>query len=804
MSPSFVKPLSTFLFLFLLQSSAILAQKSDADYWAYQPVQKVSIPAIKDSFVRNPIDAFVLDALRENGMKPNQRANEVQLRRRLSYDLIGLPPEKSDMTWSELVDHYLESPRFGEKFASHWLDLVRYAETNGFERDSMKPEIWRYRDYVIRSFNENKRYNRFILEQLAGDQLPDITLDSCIATGFMALMQRDDEPADRPQAHADRISDIVDVASEAFMGTTMGCAKCHDHKVDPISQADYFSMMSFFDGIRQDLFKSPNHTWVDPEVTRKREEERRANRAQIEELWKQVDRKLLEPYLKRSKDPRDVETNWVSVPRVPKNPGWSLPSSDADGVGFKKPDKLPRNKMVTFRSEFGLQEIPGQFLIYLKGELQHLQIFINGAPVHEGVLEKVHGEIFVPLPVEELTTGKNVIGVITKFNRNRPEMRITREPVHDLNADQFALIHPGLISRVYGNEIGSGMKPLQEKRRELERPLEGVRYHGVHEEGQVAAPRIHTRGSVHAQGDEVPVAFPAVLDPAKLKPKRNRLELAQWITSPQHPTTARVWVNRLWQYCFGKGLVESSNEFGKLGTGASNQKLLDYLAGELVASGWDTKHILRLMLNSSTYQLSSQGMNDNDPTNRLHWKYSSRRLTAEEIWDTYLVLTKQMKFEIGGPPVRPKMPDAVLQTSSRPRAVWPPSPGDSANRRAVYIHAKRSINLPLLANFDSPERDFSCPSRFATTVPTQALTMLNSERMNEFSDKFAARLNGSLEERIREAFRLATSREISDGELHELTGLAKDLKEKHEVSDDQLMSRVCLLILNLNETLYLD
>jgi hypothetical protein len=436
--------------------------------------------------------------------------------------------------------------------------------------------------------------------------------------------------------------------------------------------------------------------------------------------------------------------------------------------------------------------------------LQHLEIFINGAPVHDGVIEKVHDEIFVPLPIEELTTGKNVIGVITRFSRNRPEIRITREPVHDLNADQFALILPGMIHGIFGDDFGSRMKPLQEKRRDLERPIEGIRYHGVHEEGQVAAPRIHTRGSVHAQGDEVPVAFPAVLDSADLKPKRNRLELARWITSPQHPTTARVWVNRLWQYCFGAGLVESSNEFGKLGTGVSNQELLDYLAGELVDSGWDTKHILRLMLNSSTYQLSAKGMNDKDPTNRLHWKYSSRRLTAEEIWDSYLVLTNQMKFELGGPPVRPKMPDAVLQTSSRPDNVWSPSPGDSANRRAVYIHAKRSIKLPLLANFDSPERDFSCPSRFATTVPTQALTMLNSERMNEFSDKFAARLNGPLEEKIRVAFRLATSREISDGELHELTGLAKDLQEKHGVSDDQLMSRICLLILNLNETLYLD
>jgi len=348
------------------------------------------------------------------------------------------------------------------------------------------------------------------------------------------------------------------------------------------------------------------------------------------------------------------------------------------------------------------------------------------------------------------------------------------------------------------------MKPLQEARRKLERPLAGIRYHGVHEEAKIETPRIHKRGSVHAPGDEVPIAFPAVLDHTNAKPTRTRLELARWLTSPEHPTTARVWVNRLWQYCFGQGLVETANDFGKLGTGVSNQALLDWLAGELVRSDWSTKHMLRLILNSSTYRLSSQGMNDKDPTNRLHWKYTPRRLTSEEIWDTYLILTKEMKFEFGGPPVRPKMPDAVLATSSKPGSVWRPSPGDTANRRALYIHAKRSIKLPILANFDSPERDFSCPTRFATTVPTQALTMLNSERMSEFSDRFAARLKGDLDEKIKEAFLLATSREISDGELHELKILADDLRSKHHVPEDQLISRLCLLILNLNETIYLD
>lgn len=777
---------------------------AQSKYWAYEAPRSVTPPKIEDPFVRTPIDAFIMAGLRKAGIEPVEMATEQELRRRLSYDLTGLPPEGGKEEWSKMVDRYLDSPRFGEKFATHWLDLVRYAETNGFERDSEKPEIWRYRDYVIKSFNENKPYDRFIIEQLAGDQLPDKSLDSCLATGFLTLMQRDDEPADRPQAHADVISDMLDVTGEAFMATTMGCAKCHDHKVDPITQADYFAMRSFFAGIKEDQLKRSNQTWVDPEVVKKREEERREQQARIEDLWKEVDPKKLDPLLKKVDNPLEVALNPTRRIGRPSDQGWSLPSFDVAAGGFAKSDKWPRDKDVVIRAEFGLQEIPQSYLVYLKGSLDKLELSLNGALVHEGVVDQVDGSYFIPLPVAELTTGKNVLGMVARGRRGPVEMKVTLDPVRDLDANQFARMHPAIVSRIYGEEFGSRMDQLQKRKKDLDRPVEGIRYLGVHEKESIPAPKIHERGSVHALGDEVPVAFPKVLDSSGASPARTRLELAKWIASPKHPTTARVWANRLWQYCFGKGLVESANEFGQLGTGVSNQALLDWLALELVRSGWDTKHLIRLMVTSSTYRLSSRGVNDKDPTNRLHWRFNPRRLSAEEIWDTYLILNGQMKFDLGGPWVRPKMPDAVLATSSRPRNVWPPSPGDSGNRRAVYIHVKRSIKLPILSNFDAPERDFSCPSRFATTVPTQALTMLNSERMNEFSDRFAARLQGSLEEKTKQAFRLATSREISDGELHEIMTLAADLKEKFGVGDQDLMPRICLLILNLNETLYLD
>jgi len=789
------------------------AQKANAPYWAYQPVQNVSVPEIEDPFIANSIDAFILDALREKGLSPNDQATPAQLTRRLSYDLTGLPPENLNGKWPELVDQLLASPRFGEKFASHWLDLVRYAETNGFERDSEKPEIWRYRDYVIKSFNEDKPYNRFLLEQLAGDQLPDKSFDSLVATGFMTLMQRDDAPADRPQAHADTIGDIVDVTGEAFLGTTFNCCKCHDHKGDPITQANYFSVMSFFDGIQQDVFKSANHTWIDPEFKAQREQDLQSTKTEIESLWKSSDLAQLDPFLKKSPDSKPHSADWKLSYRVPPNPGWSLPSFDPSS--FSEKGDWPRDKPLVLRGDFGLQEIPTQLLIYLQGQVDTLKVFINGTMVQEGVPQKVGGQYLVFLPVEELTTGRNTLGLIATSNARKDrklEATIALDPLTDLTPAQLATVSPATLAATYGQPFADKMTTLLNRQTELSRPIDGMRYMSVNEDAKVPAPAIHDRGNVHAQGDPVPVNFPEILNPGKLpapdfsdgKTDGRRLAFAHWVTDPSNPLAARVYVNRLWQYCFGKGLVETANDFGVFGTGVSNQPLLDWLAAELVRSGWSTKHMLRLMLNSSTYKLTSTGANDLDPENKLHWRYHSRRLSAEEIWDSYLILTQRLKLEMGGPPVRPAMPRAILETSSKPNSVWPETKGDDANRRAVYIHAKRSIKLPLLAAFDSPERDISCPSRYATTVPTQALTMLNSEHMNEVANAFATQLEGTLSEQISTAFALATRRPIEDSELQELTQLAEDLRTTFQVPEDQIMPRLCLLILNLNETIHLD
>lgn len=271
-------------------------------------------------------------------------------------------------------------------------------------------------------------------------------------------------------------------------------------------------------------------------------------------------------------------------------------------------------------------------------------------------------------------------------------------------------------------------------------------------------------------------------------------------------------VNRLWQHCFGTGIVATANDFGKFGEGVSNQALLDWLACEFMESGWSIKHMLQLMLTSETYRRSSapnQATAKTDPLNHLHWKHSSRRLTAEEIRDTFLNLSSELRLQKPSQPyIRPPMPAAVLATSSKPKQVWPATKGPEVNCRSVYIHVKRSIQLPLLSAFDAPARDTSCPSRFATTVPTQTLSMLNSKFVNDRAALFAANLekqhSNDVAKQLVSGFQLATGRPPTEGELSELTTLRQDLLTTHQLPPSSALARICLLFLNLNETLYLD
>jgi uncharacterized protein DUF1549/uncharacterized protein DUF1553/cytochrome c len=708
-------------------------------YWAYQPVKRPQAPEVKArDWVKTPIDAFILAKLEAKGLRPVKPADRATLARRAYYDLIGLPPtpeqidefvnDRSPDAWGKLIDKLLASPHYGEKWGRHWLDVVRYAETNGYERDGIKPYAWRYRDYVIRSFNEDKPYTQFVREQLAGDEFPGFNPDAIIATGYYRLGTWDDEPADPLQAIFDDYDDIVATTGQAFLGTTFNCARCHDHKADPIPQSDYYKLVAFFRDIR--------------------------------------------PY----SDTREVRSrnNLTDISPPEKRAGYEEELQ-------KRQERLAAIKAaMTAIEDERIKKLPTEDQRAAEGP-DRPQVVAKLVPLLEG-----QGRIWY-----------------TALARERKALERRGTP----RGQELALSV---------NNCDVNPKPTH----------------------------ILIRGSPHARGKEVRPGFPEVLDlpePAIPAPKPGakssgrRTVLADWIASKDNPFTARVFVNRVWQYHFGRGIVPSANDFGKLGEPPTHPELLDWLASEFMeptwanpdrkggggphpvadAPGspkpWTLKHVHKLIMMSSVYQLSSQSDEANlraDPANSLLWRFNMRRLSGEEVRDSILAVSGCLNLKQFGPSTYPPIPKEVLAGQSRPGEGWPTSPPEEANRRSIYAHVKRSLRVPILVGFDQPDPDSSCPVRYVTTVPTQSLGLLNGEFANEQALAFARRLQkespGDVAAQVTRAIRLTTGRLPEADEIKTDVAFLAALKEKHRLDDLQALTRYALLCLNANEFVYLD
>ncbi len=686
-------------------------------YWAYQPVKRPAVPEIrKTKFeIRNPIDAFIAAKWEAKGLKPVAPASRAALIRRATYDLTGLPPSPEDVdafvnskdadAYEKLIDRLLASPHYGEKWGRHWLDVVRYGETNGYERDGPKPFAWRYRDYVIQSFNADKPYTQFIKEQIAGDEMPGYNPDAVIATGFYRLGIWDDEPADPLLAVFDGFDDIVATAGQAFLATTFNCARCHDHKADPIPATDYYRLVAFFRDIKpysndRNVRSAFNLTDISPPDQRKvYEEELKKRMARTAEITKAMEA---------------IEDEVIKT----------LPAEDQRAAeGNDRP-----------------QVVSGKVVPALKGQQKD----------DYTALKKERDE----LTKKPAPPGQQLALSVNNCDRNPP-------PTHVL-----------------------------------------------------------VRGSPAAKGKEVKPGFPEVLglpEPvipapkAGMKSSGRRTVLADWIASENNPFTARVFVNRVWQYHFGRGIVPTANDFGKLGEQPTHPELLDWLASEFVAGEWKLKRLHKLIMMSSTYQLSSQGDADNlraDPSNALLWRFNMRRLSGEEVRDSILAVSGSLNLKQFGPSTYPKIPKEVLAGQSVPGQGWPTSAPEEGNRRSVYAHVKRSLRVPILVGFDQPDPDSSCPVRYVTTVPTQSLGLLNGEFANEQAEAFAKRLQkdapNNLAAQVTRAVRLTTGRVPTADEVKADVAFLTRLKEKHDLDDLKALARYCLLCLNANEFVYLD
>ena len=904
--------------------------EQDRQWWSVRPLVRPTVPHTEDDgWANNGIDSFVLSRLESRGLKPAGVADRRTLIRRATYDLTGLPATAEEVAafegderpdaWERLIDRLLASPHYGEKWGRHWLDLVRYAETMGYERDSLKPGAWRYRDWVINALNEDMPYDEFLVHQLAGDEIEEPTLDSIIATGYLRLAIWDDEPTDVALAQYDDLDSILDTTSRVMLGMSMGCARCHNHRGDPIPQRDYYRMLAFFRGVAP--YKVGGGNTPNPENYVERIPEdfgtpaaevpalrwQAARAAQLDEVrsivraasdraetgelaaaqaaWREVESGGLVAHL-----PLEEDTALVAVDEVGRHHGrveqvsvgaqgkfghaYAFDGED-DAVRLPRPvaddftisfwfktevvarggtdlrwyqgDGLVDGNASGDKSDFGVSVVGDGFVAagtgspytylasdagYNDGAWHHvaltrehasglLRLYVDGEPVDEavGTTALLDASEFVDLG--RLAQGggyfEGALDEVRFYDRPLTHKEILSQFLEGATTESFV----GLVAR-YDRAQARRLEQLTETLIEERRPpREYFEVLRVKESGPEAPPtHVLIRGNPHAPAEPVEPGFPQILtDAVPSLPQRDdsarstgrRLALARWIASDENIRTSRVMANRLWQYHFGRGLAPTPNDFGRFGREPTHPELLDWLAMELIDRDWSLKSMHRLIMTSQAYQMSSEAEEHalaTDPENTLLWRYDMRRLTAEEIRDSILAKSGTLNLQTGGPAVYPPLPEAVLATSSRPDEVWGKSTEEQAARRSVYIHVKRSLLHPLLEALDLADTDATCPVRFTTTQPTQALTLLNSDFMNKQAALLAQRVSRevgrSSERRVARALEIVLSRPPSSSEVERGLDLVRDLQQEEHFSFEQAFNSFCLLLLNLNEFVYLD
>ncbi len=699
----------------------------DRAHWAFQAVKRPSVPSVKDaSWCRNPIDRFVLAKLEEKGWTPAPAPPPLALLRRVHFDLTGLPPtpeeqraflaDPSPESLDRVVAALLARPQYGERWARHWLDLARFAESNGFERDAVKPFAWRYRDWVIRAFNDDKPYDRFLVEQIAGDELPDASPDTMIATGFHRLGPWDDEPADPEQDRFDQLDDVVATTSEVFLGLTLGCARCHDHKFEPLTALDYTRMAAVFAPLsrpREGRFE------VDLPL---------GSRDQIRAV---ADRDRL------------IASHAKSIAEL-RRPTEDRVLGDAGGplsAQVRKAFLTAPSARTTDQNQF---------------------VQANRKPLDKAVS--------AALPDEDRVAIAWLEDEVHRLREDTPDLPrgyFLREPSPDPPA-----IH--LLSR-----------------------------------GQATSP-----GPVVAPGmPAVLVATqPAFLPPGELSTRR-RLTLARWLANPGHPLTARVIVNRVWQFHFGEGLVRTPSDFGTAGEPPTHPELLDWLADWFVHEGrWSIKSLNSLILTSQTSRMGKRSRAEyaaEDAEDQRLWRLPYRRLEVEAIRDAILSASGRLNPAMYGPSMYPAVPKGALEGNSDPDKIWKASPESEASRRTIYAFVKRTMLVPMIEVLDFCDTTRSAPRRPVTNTAPQALALLNGDfvaaQSGHFADRLIREVGDDPAKLVDRAYRLALGRPATAAEVDSW----RKFLDREGVAGDparnrRALSRMARVIFNLNEFAFTD
>jgi len=634
-------------------------------YWAFTERLKATPPvfavAADKAWVKTPVDAFVLAGLKKAGLKPAPQADKVTLIRRATYDLHGLPPTPAEVdafvkdvspkAWEKVVDRLLASPRYGEHWGRHWLDVVRFAESDGYEYDTHRPDAYRYRDYVVRSFNGDVPYDLFVKQQLAGDELQPDNEEYLIASGFNRLgpLRKNAGNQNVASSKNEVMTEMTNIVGAAFLGVTVGCARCHDHKFDPFKQSDYYRMQGFFSQTQSN------------DLIRATPEEQAAYRATVTPL---------------------------------------------------------------------------------NAQMRQLQL---------------------------------------------------------------------KAARATGDDKGSIQAEIDALDEKMPLPLTAI--YAVKNDPKLAAPpRLLFKGDYLAPGDAVGARPLGVLLPenapeAPVTQDQPRTKLANWVADPANPLTARVMANRIWQFHFGRGIVSTPNDFGRMGARPSNQELLDYLANTFVEGGWKMKSMHKMILLSSAWRQSSSSSieklaMEKDADNDLVWKFSRRRLEAEEIRDSMLAISGRLNTKLGGPSVMTPIDQDLVRMLKRPQYWVATKDKSEYDRRTIYMIYKRNLVLPFMNVFDSPDLQSSCASREQSTHAPQALELLNGQTSNDLAQSLANYLKKEFatdSQRIDTAWRLAAGRLPT---LKEKTAAAKYMAEKP--NDPVRLKELALTVFNLNAFLYVN
>ena len=884
-----------------------------SDWWAYRPLRRPDVPAVaKAGWAQSPVDHFILHQLEARGLQPSGPADPHTLLRRVTYDLTGLPPSPAEIAafvadsgtdaYEKVVERLLASPQYGVKWARHWLDLVRYAETDGYERDRKKPFVWRYRDWVVDALNADMPYARFLCTQLAGDELPDPTVADLIATGYHRLGIWDDEPTDPLQHRYDDLDSVADTTARVMLGVAMGCARCHDHKRDPLPTRDYYSFLAFFENTKSYDLQAhavpadgavQGHAQALAGFTARREALREEIRRTAQAAWDGTAEPARTAAIAAAKEAvvasfsgeglgaTELRDDGAKVTGTVRGQVVAIAGHAGQAMRFDGDDHvlLPRLVQDSFTVAFFVRSTePGRGKPddtrwftgtgLVDGEVDGIvadwgiawhsdgrlvagtgapETFVASGPGHHDgqwhhvAFTRDRGTGRIALFVDGIVVGEGngstaVLDAPPQISVGRllPGRRGFRGDLDELVFFDRALAGPEVAALAFDLAGGiasaalvaaaAGAAAREAAFAELTAlrapAMSMVEVLAVQENGRRGPEGfVRARGNVHNQGAAVVPSFPAMLGggtpaiapPAGGRPSSGRrTALADWITGPEHKTTWRVIANRLWQYHFGRGLVRSSNDFGRLGELPTHPELLDWLACEVVERGGSLKAMHRLLVTSATYRMASMPVPAAaaiDPQNDSFWRFDRRRLTAEELRDAILATTGVLNLQLGGPSVFPPLPAQVLATSSRPEEAWGESPPDQAVRRSLYVHAKRSLQEPLLAVFDQADTDNSCPVRFATVQATQALILLNGDFAQQQAERFAQRLRTEahdLASQLELGLALVTQRPALATDRDRLLALVRDLQREHGKTAEQALQRCCLVLLNGNQFLYLD